>query len=149
MIFTLKSGQTNLEMSIANFIRCAAVIVIASACGVIKPRTITVVQHDTTTVYKNNSTVEKDSIIVWKDKFVYTKGDTVYSTTVEYKDKWRIKEVKDTVYKDKVRIEYKEVPVVVEKQLTKIQKLLITFGKLFGVLLIGLVALLIVKHFKF
>lgn len=103
--------------------------------------------HDTTTVYKNTNTVLHDSIYVWKDHFIYTKGDTVYNTTVEYKDRWRIKEVHDTLYKDKVKYEYKEVPIEVERPLTGIQKTLITFGKVFIFALLALLGYFGVKKF--
>lgn len=87
--------------------------------------------HDTTTVSKNNNTYVHDSIYVWRDHTIHEKGDTVYDRVVEYKDRWRIKEVHDTLYKDRIKYEYKEVPVEVEKPLTGIQKTLIAFGKVF------------------
>ena len=102
--------------------------------------------HDTTTVYQNNTTYLHDSIYVWRDHIIYEKGDTVYNKTIEYKDRWRIKEVHDTLYKDKVKYEYKEVPVEVEKPLTGIQKILVTFGKVF---IFALLALLGYFGFKF
>ena len=102
--------------------------------------------HDTTTVYQNNTTYLYDSIYVWRDHIIREKGDTVYDKVVEYRDRWRIKEVHDTLYKDKTKYEYKEVPVEVEKPLTGIQKILITFGKVF---ILALLALLGYFGFKF
>lgn len=122
-------------------------ILLCTSCGILKPKYVTQVQHDTTTVYKNTNTVLHDSIYVWKDHFIYTKGDTVYNTTVEYKDRYKIKEVHDTLYKDKVKYEYKEVPVEVERPLTGIQKTLITFGKVFIFALLALLGYFGVKKF--
>ena len=102
--------------------------------------------HDTTTVYQNNNIYVHDSVYVWKDHIIYEKGDTVYDKTIEYKDRWRLKEVHDTLYKDKIKYEYKEVPVEVEKPLSGIQKTLITFGKVF---IFALLALLGYFGFKF
>ena len=110
-----------------------------TSCGVLKPKYITQVQHDTTTVYQNTNTIQHDSIYVFKDRNTFIKGDTVYTTITEYKDKWRFKEVHDTVYKEKSVFVDKEVPVEVVKPLTGIQKFFINFGKLFcAILLIGL-----------
>lgn len=111
-------------------------IMIVPSCGILKPKYVTQVQHDTTTVYKNNTVYERDSIYFWRDRFIYTKNDTVYSETTVYKDRWRTKEVHDTLYKDKVKYEYKEIPVEVEKKLTKTQKLMISLGKVFSLLLL-------------
>lgn len=103
--------------------------------------------HDTTTVYKNTNTVLHDSIYVWRDHIIYEKGDTIYDKTIEYKDRWRIKEVHDTLYKDRIKYEYKEVPVEVEKPLSGIQKTLITFGKVFIFALLALLGYFGVKKF--
>lgn len=92
--------------------------------------------HDTTTIYQNNNIYVHDSIYVWRDHIIYEKGDTVYDKTIEYKDRWRLKEVHDTLYKDKIKYEYKEIPVEVEKPLTGIQKMLISLGKIFSVLVL-------------
>lgn len=103
--------------------------------------------HDTTTVYQNNTTYLHDSIYVWRDHTIYEKGDTVYDKVVEYKDRWRIKEVHDTLYKDRIKYEYKEVPVEVEKPLSGIQKTLITFGKVFILALLALLGYFGIKKF--
>ena len=54
---------------------------------------------------------------------------------------------KDTLYKDKIKYEYKEVPVEVEKPLTGIQKALITFGKVFILALLALLGYFGIKKF--
>ena len=93
--------------------------------------------HDTTTVYQNNNIYVHDSVYVWRDHIIQEKGDTVYDKVVEYRDRWRLKEVHDTLYKDRIKYEYKEIPVEVEKPLTGIQKMLISLGKIFGVLVLA------------
>lgn len=110
-----------------------------TSCGVLRPKYIPQILHDTTTVYQNTNTVQHDSIYVFKDRNTFIKGDTVYTTITEYKDRWKFKEVHDTVYKEKSVYVDKEVPVEVVKPLTGIQKFFINFGKLFcAILLIGL-----------
>lgn len=114
-------------------------IMLCTSCGVLKTKYITQVQHDTLTVYQNTNTVQHDSIYVFKDRNTFIKGDTVYTTITEYKDRWKFKEVHDTVFKEKSVFVDKEVPVEVVKPLTGIQKFFINFGKLFcAILLIGL-----------
>lgn len=108
---------------------------LCTSCGVLRPRYITQVQHDTTIINKTNNVFQYDSIYVFKDKVIKEKGDTVYITTTEYRYKWKIKEVHDTLYKDRIKYEEKEVPVEIEKPLTWIQKTLIIFGKLFFIIL--------------
>lgn len=104
--------------------------------------------HDTTTVYQNNNVYVHDSVYVWKDHIIYEKGDTVYDKVIEYKDRWRIRDVHDTLYKDRIKYEYKEVPVEVEKPLTGIQKILITFGKVFILALLALLGYFGIKFYK-
>lgn len=103
--------------------------------------------HDTTTVHQNNITYLHDSIYVWRDHIMYEKGDTVYDKVIEYKDRWRLKEVHDTLYKDRIKYEYKEIPVEVEKPLTGIQKTLITFGKVFILTLLAILGYFGIKKF--
>ena len=111
-------------------------VLLCTSCGVLRPKYITQVQHDTTVINKINNIFQHDSVYVFKDKVIKEKGDTVYITTTEYKYKWKIKEVHDTLYKDRIKYEEKEVPVKIEKPLTWIQKTLIIFGKLFFIILL-------------
>lgn len=114
------------------------------SCGTVKY--VPQIQHDTTVVYKNNNIYQHDSIYVYKDKNIYMKGDTVFVNTVEFKDRWKIKEVHDTSYVDKVKTEI--VTEYVEKELTKAQKNLIWLGKLSVFLIAGLFVLLGIKLYK-
>lgn len=112
------------------------VLLMFASCGIMKPKYIPQIQHDTTVVYKNNNVYQHDSIYVYKDRNVYTKGDTVFVNQVEYKDRWKIKKVHDTTYVDKVKTETKVE--YVEKNLTKRQEMLQGLGYAFFVLVIGL-----------
>ena len=122
-------------------------LIFLSSCSIIHRVPQKEYIHDTTTVYQNNTTYLHDSIYVWRDHTIYEKGDTVYDKVVEYKDRWRIREVHDTLYKDRIKYEYKEVPVEVEKPLTGIQKTLIAFGKVFILALLALLGYFGVKKF--
>lgn len=116
------------------------------SCGILKKVPQVQIQHDTTVVHHTNTVHEKDSVYFWRDRFIYTKGDTVYNTITEYKYRDRIKEVHDTLYKDKVKIETKVE--YVEKNLTKWQKMLQGLGYAFFVLAIGLLIYLGYKLYK-
>ena len=116
------------------------------SCGILKKVPQVQIQHDTTIVHHTNTVHEKDSVYFWRDRFIYTKGDTVYNTITEYKYRDRIKEVHDTLYKDKVRIETKVE--YVEKDLTKWQKMLQCLGCAFFVLVMGLLIYLGYKLYK-
>lgn len=122
-------------------------LILLSSCGILDRVPQKEYIHDTTMVYKNNTTYLHDSIYVWRDHIIYEKGDTVYDKVIEYKDRYKIKEVHDTLYKDRIKYEYKEVPVEVEKPLTGIQKTLITFGKVFILALLALLGYFGVKKF--
>ena len=93
--------------------------------------------HDTLTVYKNNTIYQKDSIYFWRDRFIYTKNDTVYSETTVYKDRWRERDVHDTLYIEKSHDSETQEPIYIEKELTKAQKTFLSLGKIFLVLLLG------------
>jgi len=112
-------------------------LVVISSCDILKRVPQKEIQHDTLTVYKNNTVYERDSIYFWRDRLVYTKGDTVYSETTVYKDRWKEKAVHDTLYVDRSVVNDVEKPVYVEKELTKVQKLLLSLGKIFSILLLG------------
>ena len=118
-------------------------LLILSSCA--ETKYVTQVQHDTTTVYHNTNTIQHDSIYVYKDRNTYIKGDTVYTTITEYKDRWKTKEVHDTLYKDKEVYVDKEVPVYIEKELNAFQKLFIALGKILSIIVVGYIAYKLIK----
>lgn len=70
------------------------------------------------------STHTRDSIYLHDSVYVkeYVKGDTVYQ--IKYRDRWRdrIREVHDTLCKEKVDSVRVAVPIEVEKKLSPIKK---------------------------
>lgn len=111
-------------------------ILLCTSCGILKPRYVTQVQHDTLTAYKNNTVYQKDSIYFWRDRFIYTKNDTVYSEITVYKERWRDRDVHDTLYLEKSKESEIQEPIYIEKELTKSQKTLLSLGKIFLAILI-------------
>ena len=100
------------------------------SCKTTKVVTVERVTHDTTFVAREH----RDSIYLHDSVFVkeWQKGDTVFITTMQWKDRWRERIVKDTlrvVKVDSIPVPY---PVVkeVEKKLTKAQKGLMWTGGL-------------------
>lgn len=79
-----------------------------------------------------------DSIHVTDSVFIHTKGDTVYSEKFKTVYKWRDKiEIKKKV--DTVTV-VKPIPVEVEKELSKTQKLRMHMGDaFFAILVVGLI----------
>lgn len=103
---------------------------IVCSCKTTKVVTVERVTHDTTFVAREH----RDSIYLHDSVFVkeWQKGDTVFITTMQWKDRWRERIVKDTlrvVKVDSIPVPY---PVVkeVEKKLTKTQKGLMWTGGL-------------------
>ena len=100
------------------------------SCKTTKVVTVDRVTHDTTFVAREH----RDSIYLHDSVFVkeWQKGDTVFITTMQWKDRWRERIVKDTlrvVKVDSIPVPY---PVVkeVEKKMTKTQKGLMWTGGL-------------------
>lgn len=120
-------------------------IILASLCSCGQVKYVTQVQHDTTTVYQNNTIYQHDSIYVYKDRYIHVKGDTVYVTETLFKDRWKIKEVHDTVFKEKIKEVEKETPIYIEKKLNWFQKLFLVLGKILSA---GLILFIIYKLLK-
>lgn len=124
-----------------------AIIILIFLCGLLSCSTIKYVpvyQKDTT--YIKNTEYLKDSIYVYKDRVTQVKGDTVFVTQIEYKDRFKIREVHDTLYKEKVKIETHTK--YVEKNLTGWQKLLQYLGYACFVLIVGLLVCCGYKLYK-
>lgn len=84
------------------------------------------VVYKTDTLRQTN--VRIDSIIERDSVAVYVKGDTVRIT--QYRDRLRWRDRVDTVYKARVDTTRVEVPVAVEKELSRWEKLKMDFGGL-------------------
>ncbi len=82
------------------------------------------VVYKTDTLKQTN--VRIDSIIERDSVAVYVKGDTVRIT--QYRDRLRWRDRVDTVYKARVDTTRVEVPVAVEKELSRWEKLKMDFG---------------------
>lgn len=100
------------------------------SCKTTKVVTVERVTHDTTFVAREH----RDSIYLHDSVFVkeWQKGDTVFITTMQWKDRWRERIVKDTlrvVKVDSIPVPYTVVKEV-EKKLTNAQKGLMWTGGL-------------------
>lgn len=104
--------------------------------------------YNTDTVYE--AVLRVDSVIQRDSIAVIQKGDTVLIT--KYRDRYRVKQRTDTVYKAKTDSVYVEKPVEVERKLTRWEQTKMDFGGLFlgGMIaaLIGAVGLWIIKRRK-
>lgn len=96
------------------------------------------VVYKTDTLRQTN--VRIDSIIERDSVAVYVKGDTVRIT--QYRDRLRWRDRVDTVYKARVDTTRVEVPVAIEKELSRLEKLKMDFGgfALWGILVLVLAA---------
>ncbi len=109
------------------------VIAVAMLCGC-KVREVVVTEHHTDTCYVGK--VMRDSVYMRDSVFVMKSGDTIttYRTSIVYRDRWRT----DTVYRTtRDSVPY---PVVIEKGLTKWQRLCVESGKL----ALGLIVLVVI-----
>ncbi len=97
--------------------------------------------YSTDTVYE--AVLRVDSVIQRDSVAVVQKGDTVLIT--RYRDRYRVKERTDTVYKAKTDSVRVREPYPVERELTKWEQTKMDFGGMFlGVLIAVLVAAVIV-----
>lgn len=81
------------------------------------------------TEYKVRDSIRHDSIYRLDSVFVHSKGDTVYREKHKYLYKYLFINRTDTV----LRSDTIEVPVPVEKQLTRVQRAKMVLGELFAV----------------
>ena len=138
---------TSIAKTLLGFLVAIAICAMLPSCKRVEYVTVPEYHSDTITTLKlqRDSVYVKDSVYVTKE----TKGDTVYLT----RDRWHI------AYRDKLKIDTAyisktdSVPVVkvVEKQLTKWEKLKINLGGVImgiGVAVIGMIVLLLWKIFK-
>lgn len=113
------------------------IVFLLTSCGAARYIKNPIVQKDTVYVSTHDVEVQKDSVYVYKDKIIKEKGDTIYikETLYEYKDRWRDKEVHDTLYVDKIQT----ITETVEKKLTGLQKFFLTVGKILTLLLLAFI----------
>lgn len=102
----------------------------------------------TDTIY--SAKVRVDSVIMRDSVAVFQKGDTV--TITKYRDRYRVKELTDTVYQSAIDSVKVSVPYPVERELSRWERTKMDFGGMaIGVLVIALcvaVAWLIKKFRK-
>lgn len=112
-------------------------VFLLSSCGAARYIKNPVIQKDTVYVASHDVEIQKDSVCVYKDKIIKEKGDTIYikETLYEYKDRWRDKEVHDTLYVDRIQ----KITKTVEKKLTGLQKFFLTAGKILTLLLLAFI----------
>lgn len=123
-------------------------LVLASGCSrkVYVPVESTVSRTDT--IY--SAKVRVDSVIMRDSVAVFQKGDTV--TITKYRDRYRVKELTDTVYQSAIDSVKVSVPYPVERELSRWERTKMDFGGMaIGALVIALcvaVAWLIKKFRK-
>lgn len=123
-------------------------LVLASGCSrkVYVPVESTVSRTDT--IYSAKARI--DSVIMRDSMAVFQKGDTVLIT--KYRDRYRVKELTDTVYQSAIDSVKVSVPYPVERELSRWERTKMDFGGMaIGALVIALcvaVAWLIKKFRK-
>ena len=104
----------------------AVICVLACGCSRAVYVPVESVSYHTDTLRVINSRV--DSVVMRDSVAVYVKGDTVRIT--QYRDRLRWRDRVDTVYKARVDTARVEVPVAVEKELSRWEKIKMDFGGL-------------------
>ena len=97
--------------------------------------------YSTDTVYE--AVLRVDSVIQRESVAVVQKGDTVLIT--RYRDRYRVKERTDTVYKAKTGSVRVREPYPVERELTKWEQTKMDFGGMFlgGLIAVGVAAVIV------
>lgn len=125
---------------------CLLVLAIGCSRKVYVPVESTVSRTDT--IY--SAKVRVDSVIMRDSVAVFQKGDTVLIT--KYRDRYRVKELTDTVYQSAIDSVKVSVPYPVERELSRWERTKMDFGGMaIGALVIALcvaVAWLIKKFRK-
>lgn len=123
-------------------------LVLASGCSRKVYVPVESVVSRTDTIY--SAKVRVDSVIMRDSVAVFQKGDTVLIT--KYRDRYRVKELTDTVYHSAIDSVKISVPYPVERELSRWERTKMDFGGMaIGVLVIALcvaVAWLIKKFRK-
>lgn len=151
---TMKQHTKNTVSAWGAFLVWLALILVVMLALALTSCTKTVYVPTEHTVYNTDTVYEAvlrvDSVIQRDSIAVIQKGDTVLIT--KYRDRYRVKQRTDTVYKAKTDSVYVEKPVEVERKLTRWEQTKMDFGGLFlgGMIaaLIGAVGLWIIKRRK-
>lgn len=101
----------------------------------------------TDTIY--SAKVRVDSVIMRDSVAVFQKGDTV--TITKYRDRYRVKELTDTVYQSAIDSVKISVPYPVERELSRWERTKMDFGGMaIGALVIALCAAVawLIKKFR-
>lgn len=104
----------------------AVICVLACGCSRAVYVPVESVSYRTDTLRVINSRI--DSVVMRDSVAVYVNGDTVRIT--QYRDRLRWRDRVDTVYKARVDTARVEVPVAVEKELSRWEKIKMDFGGL-------------------
>lgn len=110
----------------------AVMLVMLTGCRSVKY--VPVTEYRDRYVSKTDSFIKTDSVYLHDSVSVFAKGDTIYMTKTRYKDRFKI------VYNDKSVTVHDSIPypvkVEVEKKQTFIDKVVMGFGVVTGLLLI-------------
>lgn len=122
-------------------------LVLASGCSRKVYVPVESVVSRTDTIY--SAKVRVDSVIMRDSVAVFQKGDTVLIT--KYRDRYRVKELTDTVYQSAIDSVKVSVPYPVERELSRWERTKMDFGGMaIGALVIALCAAVawLIKKFR-
>lgn len=122
-------------------------LVLASGCSRKVYVPVESVVSRTDTIY--SAKVRVDSVIMRDSVAVFQKGDTV--TITKYRDRYRVKELTDTVYQSAIDSVKVSVPYPVERELSRWERTKMDFGGMaIGALVIALCAAVawLIKKFR-
>lgn len=122
-------------------------LVLASGCSRKVYVPVESVVSRTDTIY--SAKVRVDSVIMRDSVAVFQKGDTVLIT--KYRDRYRVKELTDTVYQSAIDSVKISVPYPVERELSRWERTKMDFGGMaIGALVIALCAAVawLIKKFR-
>lgn len=122
-------------------------LVLASGCSRKVYVPVESVVSRTDTIY--SAKVRIDSVIMRDSVAVFQKGDTV--TITKYRDRYRVKELTDTVYQSAIDSVKVSVPYPVERELSRWERTKMDFGGMaIGALVIALCAAVawLIKKFR-
>lgn len=144
---TMKQHTKNTVSAWGAFLVWLALILVVMLALALTSCTKTVYVPTEHTVYNTDTVYEAvlrvDSVIQRDSIAVIQKGDTVLIT--KYRDRYRVKERTDTVYKAKTDSVRVREPYPVERELTKWEQTKMDFGGMFlgGLIAVGVAAVIV------